>query len=104
MSGIRFHPGLAEKETGFVMGSKSTLWQARWDVDPTTGLAVHDTGLRVRLQDGQGIAENAAEVTERFIPEHGSHNAPAMVQRLTREGTQLLIDPYARGWRGGPNK
>lgn len=86
------------------MGLKATLWQARWDVDPTTRLAVHDTGLRVRLQDGQGIAENAAEIAEHFIPQHGSHNAPAMVQRLIREGTQLLIDPYARGWRGGPQK
>ena len=64
------------------------------------GLAVHDSGLRVRLQDGQGAAENAAEVAESYIPAHGPHNAPAMVQRLVREGAQLLIDPFARGWRG----
>ena len=83
------------------MSSKPSLWQARWQIDQSEGLAVHDSGLRVRLQDGQGAAENAAEVAEAFIPKHGSHNAPAMVQRLVREGAQLLIDPYSRGWRGG---
>ncbi len=86
------------------MSSKSSLWQARWEVDPSIGLAVHESGLRVRLQDGHGIAENSVEVAESFTPEHGSHNAPAMVQRLTREGTQLLVDPYSRGWRGAPQK
>lgn len=83
------------------MSSKSSLWQARWDIDQAEGVAVHDTGLRARLQDGKGVADNAAEIAEAFIPQHGPHNAPAMVQRLVREGAQLLIDPYARGWRGG---
>jgi hypothetical protein len=82
------------------MPSKSSQWQARWKVDPSQGLAVHESGLRVRLQAGKGVAENAAEVAESFIPRHGPHNAPAMVQRLVREGAQLLIDPHARGWRG----
>lgn len=82
------------------MKSKTSQWQARWRVDPTAGLAVHECGLRVRLQEGKGVAENAAEVAESFVPKHGQHNAPAMVQRLVREGAQLLIDPHARGWRG----
>ena len=56
--------------------------------------------LRVRLQDGVGAAENAAEVEQSLVPQHGAHNAPAMVRRLVREGAQLLIDPTARGWRG----
>lgn len=62
---------------------------------------MHDCGLRVRLLDGKGAAENAAEIAESFVAKHGPHNAPAMVQRLVREGTQLLIDPHSRGWRGG---
>ncbi len=82
------------------MSSKSSLWQARWEIDQAQGLAVHDSGLRVRLKDGKGAAENAAEVAQAFTPKHGPHNAPAMVQRLVREGAQLLIDPYSRGWRG----
>jgi len=82
------------------MSTKHALWQARWDTDETEGLAVHDTGLRVRLEDGVGVAENADEVIASFVPKHGAHNAPAMVQRLVREGAQLLIDPFSRGWRG----
>ena len=81
------------------MKSKHSLWQARWQLDPAEGLAVHDCGLRVRLKDGQGVAENSAEVVDSFVPLHGAHNAPAMVQRLVREGAQLLIDPFSRGWR-----
>jgi hypothetical protein len=84
------------------MSSKTSLWQARWEVFPKEGLAIHDSGLRVRLRDGQAAAENHTEIANTLIPVHGSHNALAMVQRLTREGAQLLIDPYARGWRGGP--
>jgi hypothetical protein len=81
------------------MASKSSLWQTYWQIDPVANLAVHDSGLRVRLQDGKGVAENADAVAETFVPQHGAHNAPAMVQRLVREGAQLLIDPYSRGWR-----
>ncbi len=83
------------------MSSKPSLWQGRWQIDQMEGLAVHDSGLRVRLQDGKAAPENAVEVAESFVPKHGPHNAPAMVQRLVREGAQLLIDPYSRGWRGG---
>ncbi len=81
--------------------SKHALWQTRWDIDQVGNLAIHDSGLRVRLQeDGTGAAENAAEVIESFVPKHGAHNAQAMVLRLVREGAQLIVDPYARGWRG----
>lgn len=83
------------------MRSKTSAWQARWHIDSASGLATHDVGLKVRLQDGKGIAENAGPVIEAFAMEHGPHNAPAMVQRLVREGAQLLIDPHARGWRRG---
>jgi hypothetical protein len=85
------------------MSSKPSLWQARWHIDQKEGTAVHDTGLRVRLEDGKATAENSAEVIASFVPKHGPHNAPAMVQRLIREGAQLLIDPNSRGWRGGPS-
>jgi len=81
------------------MKSKRAHWQSRWDIDPRQNLATHETGLRVRVQEGLGVAENANEVAQSLVPEHGAHNAPAMVQRLTREGAQLLIDPYTRGWR-----
>jgi hypothetical protein len=81
------------------MSAKPSLWQARWHTDEAEGRAVHDCGLRVTLRDGKGVAENATEIIESFIPKHGPHNAPAMVQRLVREGAQLLIDPYSRGWR-----
>ena len=85
------------------MSTKPSLWQALWEIDQFENLAVHDSGLRVRLQDdGKGIAENAAEVVESLVAKHGAHNASAMVQRLVREGAQLLIDPYSRGWRGMP--
>jgi hypothetical protein len=84
------------------MRSKASLWQARWQINQAEGLAIHDSGLRVRLQDnGQGSAENPDDVVQALIPQHGPHNAPAMVQRLVREGAQLLIDPNSRGWRGG---
>jgi hypothetical protein len=86
------------------MTSKHARWQARWQVDPSDGVATHDTGLRVRLQDGRGVSENAAEVALSLIPEHGTHNAPAMVQRLVREGAQLLLDPCSRGWRGASER
>jgi hypothetical protein len=81
------------------MNSKHRRWQARWQIDVATGLAVHETGLRVRLAEGRGVAENAAEVALALVPQHGAHNAPAMVQRLVREGAQLLVDPQSRGWR-----
>lgn len=81
------------------MSTRHIRWQARWRVDTRTGLAVHETGLRVRLSDGVGAAENAEEVAASLVPQHGAHNAPAMVQRLVREGAQLLVDPHARGWR-----
>ena len=76
-------------------------WQARWQIDQTQGVATHDSGLRVRLEGGRGAAENADAVALALVPKHGAHNAPAMVQRLVREGAQLLIDPHSRGWRGG---
>lgn len=82
------------------MGTKHALWKARWQIDALGGLATHDTGLRVRLDKGLGVAENAAELAQALTPQHGAHNAGAMVQRLVREGEQLLIDPDARGWRG----
>jgi hypothetical protein len=84
------------------MTSKHRRWQSRWQVDSAAGVATHDTGLRVRLEEGHGQAENAEEVALSLMPVHGAHNAPAMVQRLVREGAQLLVDPSARGWRGGP--
>lgn len=76
-------------------------WQARWQIDPAQGVATHESGLRVRLEGGRGSAENADAVALTLVPKHGAHNAPAMVQRLVREGAQLLIDPQSRGWRGG---
>jgi len=81
------------------MTSKRTRWQSRWDIDPVQRIATHETGLRVRVEDGVGVAENGMEVEQSLIPMHGAHNAPAMVQRLVREGAQLLIDPFTRGWR-----
>jgi hypothetical protein len=81
------------------MTSKHHGWQARWDVDQVAGLATHDIGLRVRLQDGIGMAENAEEATQSLVAVHGLHNAAAMVQRLVREGAQMLVDPNSRGWR-----
>ena len=82
------------------MSAKPSLWQARWQIDQAEGLAIHDSGLRVRLHEGKGSAENADEVVALFVPQHGLHNAPMMVQRLVREGAQLLMDPFSRGWRG----
>lgn len=82
------------------MASKNARWQARWRIDTAAGLATHDSGLRVRLHDGVGVAENAQEVAQALASLHGPHNAPLMVQRLVREGAQLLVDPHARGWRG----
>jgi hypothetical protein len=82
------------------MGSKHVRWQARWEIDQREGVATHDSGLRVKLQEGFGVADNAEEVINSLLPEHGSHNAPAMVQRLIREGAQLLVDPNSRRWRG----
>jgi hypothetical protein len=81
------------------MTSKHHGWQARWEVDQWATLATHETGLRVRLQDGVGVSDNAEEIALALVPAHGAHNAPAMVQRLVREGAQMLIDPNARGWR-----
>jgi hypothetical protein len=81
------------------MNSKHRRWQSRWQIDIASGLAVHETGLRVRLAEGGGAAENAEEVARALEPQHGPHNAPAMVQRLVREGAQLLVDPQSRGWR-----
>lgn len=81
------------------MASKHHGWQGRWDTDQVSGLATHDCGLRVRLQDGIGVSDNSQEVIQSLVPIHGLHNASAMVQRLVREGAQMLIDPNARGWR-----
>ncbi len=81
------------------MRSKDSQWQSRWQIDEVLGVATHDSGLRVRLQDGQGAAENADGIVAALEQVHGAHNAQAMVQRLIREGAALLIDPYSRGWR-----
>ncbi len=86
------------------MTSKSSLWQAKWQIDQFKNLATHDTGLRVRLTNGLGAAENSTEVVESLVAAHGDHNAKAMVHRLAREGEQLLIDPNSRGWRGKDRK
>jgi ribosomal protein S18 acetylase RimI-like enzyme len=82
---------------------KHVHWQARWQLGEVEGLALHDDGLRVRLIDGVGAADNAAEIEQALAPVHGLHNATAMVKRLVREGAQLLLDPHARGWRGTPS-
>ena len=76
------------------------MWQANWQIDQLEGLAKHDSGLNVRMNMGRGIAENLPEVVQALEQKHGTHNASAMVQRLVREGEQLLIDPNSRGWRG----
>ena len=86
------------------MTSKHHNWHDRWRIDRADGTATHESGLRVRLNDGVGVPVNATEVEESLIPIHGAHNAPEMVARLTREGAQILIDPYARGWRGSEGK
>jgi len=44
---------------------------------------------------------DAAEVEASVLPKHGPRNAPAMLERLVREGSQLPIDPHSRAWRGG---
>lgn len=79
--------------------SKHQNWKARWSVDETDTRATHESGLRLCVQGDQVVAENADEVVLQLTPQHGAHNAPAMVQRLMREGAQMLIDPHARGWR-----
>ncbi len=82
------------------MTAQHVQWKLRWTVDDTETVATHDSGLRVRLlESGLGVAENGEAVAAALTPLHGRHNAPAMVQRLVREGAQMLIDPYARGWR-----
>ena len=86
------------------MASKHQNWKDRWKISRSDGTATHDTGLRVTLQDGVGVATNAAEVEAKLTPTHGAHNSAAMVSRLSREGAQMLIDPYARGWRGSEGK
>lgn len=86
------------------MTTQHRKWQSHWHVDEAGGLATHDSGLRVKLMDGVGLALNAAEVEAALTPKHGTHNAPSMVARLTREGAQMLIDPYSRGWRGTAGK
>lgn len=80
------------------------LWQARWQLDALAGTAVHDSGLQVRLLDGVGVADNAEPIVQDLATAHGPHNAAAMVQRLVREGAQLLIDPHSRGWRGASSR
>jgi len=82
------------------MTSKPSLWQAKWQTEEFGNILTHNTGLKVRLNSGVGFAENADEVIETLEQIHGAHNARAMVQRLVREGEQLLIDPNSRGWRG----
>lgn len=84
--------------------SKHLNWKERWQFDQDLGTATHDTGLEVKLEGAVGVAINAAEVEASLAAEHGAHNAAAMVSRLTREGAQMLIDPYARGWRGMETK
>ncbi|MEJ7138477.1 hypothetical protein [Amphibiibacter pelophylacis] len=81
------------------MPSDAQKWQDFWHFDEVQGHSVHDSGLRVMLDDGVGVAVNPAEIEAALTPRHGAHNAAAMVARLTREGAQILIDPYARGWR-----
>ena len=82
------------------MTSKPSFWQSKWQTDEFEDVLTHDTGLKVRLNNGVGSAENPEEVIETLEQIHGAHNARAMVQRLVREGEQLLIDPNSRGWRG----
>ena len=86
------------------MISKHHNWQDRWQLDRADGTATHESGLRIELEDGVGVSINAAEVEAALIPIHGLHNASAMVSRLIREGAQMLIDPYSRGWRGAAGK
>ncbi len=68
------------------MSSKHHKWQTRWRVDAASGMATHDSGLRVRL----GQAENGAAVQAELARTHGPHNAPQMLERLLREARLLL--------------
>jgi hypothetical protein len=95
------HPHTRDSDpTGTMMKLRHQPWQAQWRVDPAQAVATHESGLRVHLQDGRGASDNAQTIIEGLVPKHGPHNAPAMVQRLLREGAQMLIDPGSRGWRG----
>ena len=97
---VRTNTAAAHPTMGPMTSSKHARWQARWQLDAAAGLATHDNGLRVRLLDGRAAPENAEEVAQALASAHGPHNASAMVQRLVREGGQLLVDPFSRGWRG----
>lgn len=77
------------------MTSKHYKWQQRWRVAGRT--ATHETGLAVSLQAGQFVTANAAEVAAALGVKNGPHNAPRMVERLAREGQQLLSEAAADG-------
>ena len=76
------------------MTSKHYKWQTRWRIE--SGLATHDTGLRVRLVEEAPMMENADEVAATLAPKHGPHNVPVMLQRMLREAGLLLGGSHGR--------
>lgn len=69
--------------------SKRYKWQARWIVNSERTEAKHETGLIVRLTNEGRSVHNAEQVRADLAVKNG-HNAAAMVQRLTKEGCDLL--------------
>ena len=77
------------------MTSKHHRWQTRWQIDRGSMTATHESGLVVRLVNGQPRAENGPEIIAALTPKNG-HNASAMVARMMREAAALLEGrPYA---------
>lgn len=73
-------------------------WQHRWRLDAATSTWHHDTGLAVQCgPTGKAYSLNGPQITTALEPQHGPHNAPAMVRRLLREAERLQAQQPAPG-------
>lgn len=73
-------------------------WQHRWRLDAATSTWHHDTGLAVQCgPTGKAYSLNGPQITTALEPQHGPHNAPAMVRRLLREAERLQAQQPAQG-------
>ena len=86
--------------SSFVANHPNRNWKRRWIVDPSTGTAVHESGLTThfrKLPSGDWYVETAnGPQTVAALTEAGESHAQVVVERWIWESNELLRRALAR--------
>lgn len=80
------------------MAGKNYRWQALWTVDHETGIATHESGIRVDIRAAR-FTDDCADAVDQLRAKNGGHNAPIMLARLLREALAVASVDRARDAR-----